>query len=198
MRRLLLVRHAPTAATRRRVLPADEPLDAAGFALAAGLRGVLPPAAEAICSPAIRARQTAEAAGLRARCDPRLAECDFGAWAGRSLAELHRDDAAGVERWMTDADARPPGGETLAELCVRVAGWLQEMAGGDAELVAVTHGGVIRAAVVHALDAPPAALWRIDVGPLTITELHAHDGAWTVRGVNVPADRARPDGPPGA
>ena len=38
--------------------------------------------------------------------------------------------------------------------------------------------------MVAALDAPPIAFWRIDVAPLSITELHAHDGRWTVTRVN--------------
>jgi hypothetical protein len=37
---------------------------------------------------------------------------------------------------------------------------------------------------VHALGAPPAAFWRVDVTPLGLTELHAHDGRWTVARVN--------------
>jgi len=27
-------------------------------------------------------------------------------------------------------------------------------------------------------------LWRVDVTPLALTELHAHDGRWTVARVN--------------
>jgi len=49
----------------------------------------------------------------------------------------------------------------------------------------VTHAVVIRAAVAIALSAPPAAIWRIDVAPLSRTVLHARDGVWTVRGVNL-------------
>ena len=30
-----------------------------------------------------------------------------------------------------------------------------------------------------------AAIWRIDVAPLSRTVLHARDGVWTVRGVNL-------------
>jgi broad specificity phosphatase PhoE len=51
----------------------------------------------------------------------------------------------------------------------------------------VTHGGVVKAAVVHALAAPPEAFWRVDVTPLALTELHAHDGRWTVARVNAAA-----------
>ena len=56
-------------------------------------------------------------------------------------------------------------------------------------MVAITHGGVVKAAVVHALGAPIAAFWQIDVAPLSITELHAHGGRWTLSRANHPAAR---------
>ena len=68
-----------------------------------------------------------------------------------------------------------------------MGGWLDAHADDGARTVAVTHAGVIRAALVCALDAPVQAFWRFDVAPLSRTVLHAHDGRWTVRGVNLPA-----------
>ena len=62
MRRLFLVRHAPTAATRSYAFPADEPLDERALTAAAELS--LPARAEVVSSPARRCRETAEAAGL--------------------------------------------------------------------------------------------------------------------------------------
>ena len=62
--------------------------------------------------------------------------------------------------------------------------------------MAITHGGVIKAAVLCALDAPLDAFWRIDVAPLSLTVLHAHDGRWSVGCVNSPltADSANAHG----
>jgi broad specificity phosphatase PhoE len=125
-----------------------------------------------------------------------VAECDFGAWAGRSLAEIHAEDPAATECWMTDPDARPHGGETLTELSNRVGAWLEDAAGSedgseDGCLVAITHGGVVKAAVAHVLGAPLMACWRIDIEPLTITELRAHDRQWTVKRVNCPFEAKR-------
>jgi broad specificity phosphatase PhoE len=190
VRRLLLVRHAPTAATRAGAFPVDEPLDDDGFAAAAQLAGALPPRCEALTSPALRCRQTADAAGLRpAAVEPALGECDFGAWAGRSLADVEEPAAVA---WMTDPAARPHGGESLAAFAARVGGWLDGQAQLDGRAVAVTHAGVVRAVLVHALGAPLGAFWRIDATPLAITELHAHDGRWTITRVNCPL----PDGGP--
>jgi broad specificity phosphatase PhoE len=180
VRRLLLVRHAPTAATRAAAFPGDEPVDERGLAAAALL--ALPSALDARRGPALRCRQTAAAMGLATVVvEPALAECDFGAWAGRALTDIDEEESAA---WMADPDARPHGGESLSAFAARVAGWLDEQAPRSGRAVAITHGGVIKAAVVHALGAPLRAFWQIDVAPLSITELHAHDGRWTVTRVN--------------
>lgn len=217
MKRLLLVRHAATSATRAAAFPAEEPIEAgaaapavvalAGFASRDG--GVAPatPAEAAsrdagavptdaagrvavLASPALRCAQTAAAAGLRPAVEPRIAECDFGRWAGRSLADLHAETPQQVAAWIADPDAAPHGGESLRAFAARVAGWLDEQAGADGTTLAITHGGVVKAALVHALGAPLDAFWRLDAAPLTVTELHAHDGRWTVTRTNCPLELA--------
>jgi broad specificity phosphatase PhoE len=185
VRRLLLVRHAATAATRAAAFPADEPLGELALVAAKRLRDALPARCEAISSPALRCRQTAAAAGFeQPHVEPDIAECDFGSWAGRALADVSADEPEAVRAWMTDADARPHGGESLTAFVARVGGWLDRQAELDGRVVALAHGGVVKAAVVHALAAPVAAFWRVDVTPLSITELHAHDGRWTLTRVN--------------
>ena len=87
---------------------------------------------------------------------------------------------------MTDPDAAPHGGEPLRAFVARVAAWLDDQATGRGAAAAITHGGVVKAALVHAVGAPLNAFWQIDVAPLSITELHAHDGRWTVSRVNCP------------
>jgi broad specificity phosphatase PhoE len=184
MRRLLLVRHAPTDATRELAFPLDEPLDERARAQAALLAERLPKGCEAVSSPALRCRQTASAAGLDAQADPALAECDFGDWAGSSLAAVHEADPEAAHAWMTDPDSSPHGGESLTAFAGRVARWLDEQASRNGSAVAVTHGGVVRGALVHALGAPIKSFWQLDVSPLALTELHAHDGRWTITRVN--------------
>lgn len=179
MRRLLLIRHASTSAVRRAAFPCDEPLDDAGRAAARALAGRLG-RGDALCSPALRARETAAAAALDPVLDAALAECCFGSWAGRTLAEVHEQDPEGAGAWMTDPHACPHGGETLAGLIGRVGEWLDRQASAAGRAIAVTHGGVVKAAVLHALGAPAAAFWQVDVAPLALTELHARDGRWTL------------------
>ncbi|HST39815.1 MAG TPA: histidine phosphatase family protein [Conexibacter sp.] len=207
MKRLLLVRHAATSATRAAAFPADEPIEEGAAALAAGLAALAArgrdaveeaagadatavPRLDVLAGPALRCAQTAAAAQLAPRVEPLLAECDFGAWAGRSLAELHADDPEAVGAWMGDPEAAPHGGESLRAFAARVAGWLDGQAAGDGATLAITHGGVVKAALVHALGAPLDAFWRIDVAPLAVTELHAHDGRWTITRTNCPLELA--------
>jgi broad specificity phosphatase PhoE len=190
MRRLLLVRHAPTAATRSTAFPLDEELDERGRAQAAKLAAVVPARGDVLSSPALRCVQTAGAAGLEATPEPRVAECDFGSWAGRSLADVHAAEPGAARDWMTDPHAAPHGGESLADFAERVRAWLDEQASQDGPAVVITHGGVVKAAVVHAMAAPLETFWRIDAAPLAVTELHAHDGRWTVTRVNCSSPEA--------
>jgi broad specificity phosphatase PhoE len=193
VKRLILVRHAPTAATRAAAFPLDERPDERALAMAERLVGVVPRRAEACSSPARRCIETAKAAGLDPVPVEALAECDFGDWGGRSLEEVCREDPEGAEAWMKDPEARPHGGESLAAFAARVGAWLGSQADGEGCTFAVTHGGVVKAAVVKALSAPLEAFWKIDVEPLAVTELHAHDGRWSL----VRANAAPPAGAPG-
>ena len=181
------MRHASTDAVRAAAFGADEPLDASGRDAASRLAARLPRAGEVLVSPALRAQETASLAGLTVS-GAAPDECDFGAWAGRTLSSVAEADEDGVRAWMTDPDAAPHGGESLSALLARVRSWLATQAEQDGVAIAITHAGVVKAAVVAALDGPPLAFWRIDVSPTSITELHAHDGRWTVTRVN---DRGR-------
>src|SRR6266568_1000077 len=88
--RLLLLRHAPTAATRAGMFPADEPLDEEARTQAAAAQALVGGVDRVLCSPSLRTRQTAEALGLRAKIDRELTECDFGDWAGLSIDDVRK------------------------------------------------------------------------------------------------------------
>lgn len=185
MHRLRLVRHAATACARRAAFPLDEPLDRGGRRQAALLAPALVPCEWTMTSPARRARETAEVAGLpTAEPDALLSECDFGTWTGRSLEEACVDDPAGVQAWLADPAARPHGGESLEQLAARVKEFLARAIGREGTGVVVTHGGPVRAMVVLALEAPLSAFWRIEVAPASVTELQARDGRWSLVRLN--------------
>jgi broad specificity phosphatase PhoE len=184
--RLTLVRHAATEATRRAAFPLDEPLGEAALEAARRLAPQLDRCGTAWSGPAARALETARALGHDPAVAAELDECDFGAWRGRTLAELHHAAPDAVGAWMRAPAAAPHGGESLLALRARTGRWLDAHARDGGRVLAVTHAGPVRAAVVHALGAPPAAFWRLDVAPLSRTVLHAHDGRWTVRALNLP------------
>lgn len=174
--RLVLVTHAATAATRQARFPDDEPLDAATVG-----EGVLRRITTTYRGPEERCRQTAVALGLHAVADPALADLNAGTWRGRTLTELEASHPADLLTWLTDPDATPHGGESVSELLTRVAHWLNELPTGAARIAAITHPAVVRAAVLHALGAPPECFWRLDAAPLSQTWLTYHGGRWQLR-----------------
>ncbi len=62
----------------------------------------------------------------------------------------------------------------------RVSGLLHAWQGRSGRLAAVTHGAVIKCAVVHVLRAPIDAVWNLDVAHASATELHFTGEAWRV------------------
>lgn len=152
---LALIRHAPTAwnAEKRLQGRTDIPLSPDGEQLAAGWR--LPDdmaGARLLSSPLLRARQTASLmAGHVPEADPRLIEMDFGAWEGKTLADLRAADPAAM-RAQEDRGwhMTPPGGESPFAVWNRVAPLLGELAADGRPVVAVTHKGVMRAVLARA------------------------------------------------
>jgi broad specificity phosphatase PhoE len=175
--RLTLVSHAMTDAMAAGRFPRDEPLNALGQRQVDATTdlGVVD---AAVCAPEKRTRQTAELLGLRAETEPLLADLNCGAWRGSVLNGV---GPAELTLWLTDPTQAPHGGESVADLIVRVGGWLDSLSDRRGRLVAVTHPGVIRAAIVVALSAPPKSFWRIDVGPVSRTVLYLRGHAWTLR-----------------
>lgn len=178
--RLLLVRHAPTAQTRQAAFPSTtgaEPapdcpaLDRAGRAAAATLGRALPRADRARTSYALRAVETAAGAGLVGEADPALAECDFGAWAGRTPDEVHAVDHAALAAWYADPSSAPHGGEPLSAVRTRARTVLARAVAEGGTTIAVTHGGLVKAALLEVLELPDAAVWRLDAAPCSVAEL---------------------------
>ncbi len=113
-----------------------------------------------IVSPLSRATDTMkialDAAGMTGTAfetDDRLKEISFGRWEGLTLAEIAQRDAKGGKSRQADKWRYvPPDGESYADLCVRIGGWL---AGQDRPAVVVAHGGVLR--ILHHLLGDVAA-----------------------------------------
>jgi len=182
--RLTLICHAATAATRAAAFPLDEPIDEPGAAAAAAAK--LQTADRVWTSPALRARQTASALGLEAAVEPLLRDADCGRWAGRRLAALQGEEPDAVAAWLSDPSAAPHGGESVLDVLRRVGAWLDGLTAARSRAIAVTHPAVVRAAIAHVLGAPPPSFWRIDVEPLSLTDLRRGPRHWTLRAAGVP------------
>ncbi len=187
---VLLIRHGETGEQYRGryIGRTDVPLSATGIEHAVALRRHAELAGRCVClaSPALRARQTAAAAGLDAEIDDDLREIDFGRWEGLSFAEIAAADAEAVERWARlDGDFRFPEGESLEEFRERVNRAAQRIETEQPRRICVfTHGGVIRALLCRWLGLPPEAHLLLDVSPASLTRVRLFGSRGTLCGFN--------------
>jgi broad specificity phosphatase PhoE len=147
------------------------------------LARILPRDAHWLVTPLSRTHRTAEAisrAGYGATnpaIEPGLIEQSFGEWEGRSMSEFA---GARAEHpfWPIGGDAEPPGGESFVQLRARVGAALMRRTkthlSGD--IIAISHGGAIRAAIAHALNLSAHQALSLAVENLSLTVLEHHTG----------------------
>jgi broad specificity phosphatase PhoE len=159
----------------------------------AALAARLPREAVWVVSPLSRTRLTAEAifaAGYpaaRLTVVPGLTEQDLGSWQGLPHAQV----VGLLTRpahvfWPINAAEQPPGGESFGHVITRVGATIEQLAARypDRDVVAVSHGGAIRAAVAHALRIEAENALHLSVGNLSLTCLEREASAWRVVCVN--------------
>lgn len=199
------VRHATVPGGGTRIFGRrDVDCDVSDAASLRALAAVLPRDAVGIVSSLRRTRQTYDAlvaagAGLPPAIEePDLAEQSFGRWEGLSWPEMEKLDAATYAAFWADPTRQaPPDGESYAAMLARVAAAIAAITARfpGRDLVCVSHGGTIRAAVATALALAPETAMAIVIDNLTLTRisyvesglLRGRAGAWMIRGVNVPA-----------
>lgn len=166
-RRIILWRHGRTAWNSEGRFQGQEDieLDEAGRQQAAvaahHLQNTRP--AKIVSSDLRRAHDTAIAlAGLTGTgvdIDTRLRETYLGKWQGLTFADITDRFPDEVKQWSAGSvEVRPGGGETRAEMAVRMGECIGEAAealGPDETVVVVTHGGAARVAIAHLLGLPP-------------------------------------------
>lgn len=138
-------------------------------------------------SPLERARETAEpiaaGTGCTVEVNESITEIELGAWSGRRFMEL-RDDPAWSSWNTARAVSRPPGGETMLEAQTRIVHTMEALRGAYREraVVLVSHGDVIKAALLYHLGLPVDAYPRIEIEPASVSTLVVGDwGAKVVR-----------------
>lgn len=116
-----------------------------------------------IASPLQRARATMELVRGALKLPPekyalddRLREIGYGVWEGLTLAESEATDPEIYARRLADKwTVGPVGGETYADVQVRVRAWYDQL---RTDTVAVAHGGTCRALMVSlGLETPASA-----------------------------------------
>ncbi|MBH1938799.1 histidine phosphatase family protein [Streptomyces sp. AV19] len=155
--------------------------DAAALRRAEAAAGALPAFVRAYSAPEARCRATVDALGVHAVPATELGDLDVGRWRGRELDDVAADEPEAMAAWLSDPEAAPHGGEALPALVARAAGWLASQAEAGGRVLAVVPPAVVRAAVIGALGLSPAVFWRLDVPPLTATELTGRAGRWNWR-----------------
>jgi len=204
------IRHAPVTGHGGRIYgQEDYPADLSDTAAFAALAALLPAAPVWVTSHLRRTRDTA-AAILAARpqkpdclIEPDIAEQHVGTWHGLTHDELNAlrgiapDDFA-----LWPANERAPDGESFLDVMARVDLAVTRLTAAHRgrDIVAVAHGGSIRAALALALgiEAERVMSFAIDNCSLTLLD-HIHDGAgnnertcWRIVAVNLPPNSAPP------
>jgi broad specificity phosphatase PhoE len=183
--RITLISHAPTAAVRIAAFPLDEPIEPRDLERLRSIGWISPRVRQVYAGPEQRARQTAKALGFDPILSAELKDLDYCSWRGKSLGEVQSTDAHGVVRWLTDVDAAPHGGESIASLLARTERWLMGQ-NGSGHTLAFTHPAVIRAAVLLTLQAPAQSFWRVDIPAVSVTDLRWNGRLWSLRSSGCP------------
>jgi len=190
---VIFVRHGRSTSNTAGTLAGWMPgvfLDATGEVQADGvgqrLASASLPVVEIVSSPLDRCVQTADrlAASLPEHVvrslHVGLGECRYGAWTGRPISELAKEELWKVVQ-DRPSEARFPDGaaypsESMAEMQARaleavreVDARIAESHGKDAVWVAVSHGDVIKSILSHATGAQLDDFQRINVDPASVS-----------------------------
>ena len=195
------VRHAPVTDHGGRLYGrTDVPANTSERPRFEALARALPENAVWLTSNLLRTHQTADAIaeagqGVPARTiEADLDEQDFGAWHGLTWSEVASERGSGLAHkyWVAPAHIKPPEGESFVELVERVADAVTRRTAQHAgrDIVAVAHGGSIRAALALALDLDAERALAFSIDNLSITRIDYVDGpakgeAWRVAAVNL-------------
>jgi probable phosphoglycerate mutase len=190
------VRHGVTPYTiaKRYCGSSDVPLNEAGVAQAEAAAQRLAARAgitAVVCSPLRRARSTAEliaaAVGAAVTVDDGLRECEFGAWEGLTFGEVQERFPDDVAAWLADPTVAPPGGESFADVWLRVRQARDRIVASHpgATVAVVSHSTPITLLACLALEAPLASLYRLQIAPASVTEIDWYaDGPAVLRTMN--------------
>jgi len=188
--RLFFIRHGDTewSTSGRHTSTSDIPLNTLGESRAEALAGLLSPFHfdRVLVSPRLRARRTCQLAGLGADAqeEPDLAEWDYGAYEGKTSAEIRQ----GRPGWHLFRDGCP-NGELPEQVAARADRLLDRLRPLPGLTALFSHGHFGRVLGARWIGLPVIAGARLLLDPATISVLsHEHDkleapviGPWGLR-----------------
>jgi broad specificity phosphatase PhoE len=191
------VRHAPVPDGGRIYGQRDLDCDCSDGGIFAALARELPREAVWVTSNLRRATQTA--AAIHAAMGqphepvvvPELAEQDLGDWQGLDRQKFLASRVPRRPFWFSAANERAPGGESFDDLVARASSAIKRLTERFAgrTIIAVTHGGTIKAALALALRLESEAALAFAIENCSITRLdHIEPEVgvyeWRVQAVN--------------
>jgi broad specificity phosphatase PhoE len=201
--RFWLIRHALVDAEARKFLYGTQDVAVCEDTMASQTRAYaalghrLPRPAVWLVTPLSRTRRTAQAifsAGYPQTpliVEPDLIEQSFGTLQGTPGARLAEKLTLPAHNfWPTSHAERPEDGESFDEVILRVGSVIERLARAHhgQDIVAVCHGGVIRAAVAHVLGLGGEQALRLTVGNISLTRIERVGAAWRVISANETVD----------
>jgi broad specificity phosphatase PhoE len=196
------IRHAPVPDGGRIYGQSDLDCDCGDSEIFRILARELPRNAVWVTSNLARTRQTAAAilaadeagrfAGVAPQAIHEFAEQHLGEWQGQERKAFYAARKVGTHTlWFAPASERPQGGESFEDLVQRVVPAIERLNGAHRgrDIVAVTHGGTIRAALGFALGLPAQAALSFSVENCSLTRIDhltagGGSGLWRVVAVN--------------
>jgi alpha-ribazole phosphatase len=174
------VRHAPVRSDGGNIYgQKDIECDTSDREVFEAVAKILPRAAVWYASSLRRTHQTAEAIWAAGFPKPvsmaqevAFAEQHLGRWQGMNRAAFLASRPVG-SHWFADINERAPDGESFMELYTRVCRAIVRINGAEAgkDVIAVGHGGTIKAAVGLALGGQPERGLAFDIDNCSVTRL---------------------------
>jgi broad specificity phosphatase PhoE len=128
-----------------------------------------------LTSPLQRARRTCELAGFGAvaRVEPELHEWDYGAYEGRTTADIHAQRPG----WNVFQDGCPEG-ESVEQISERADGVLAGLRPMDGTIALFSHGQFLRVLAMRWIGLPvrEGQHFALDTTSLSILGYEHHDG----------------------
>lgn len=119
------------------------------------------------------AKAIADSQGLSVIPMPGLEEVEFGQWEGMTWKEIGEKYPKELAMWQQNpAEVSPPGGETRAQICERIA-WAVEMilSLAEGDVAVVSHGAALAYVVAYMLRNEPGEHEEVIVANVSISTI---------------------------